>query len=532
MVESVRRSVGNLSYEIIIVDGGSTDGSLDWLRKQQDINLIEHGELRGIGVSYTDGFKECEGEYVIPANDDVEFVDMSIMASVVYMQEHPTCGEGCFRQNRYTDDYTLEYIEAHDKSGMRLVVPYGQVCIIPRWLGERLGWWQDYKSYAGDTHLGCLVWESGYSCDPLPCSCINDFKFNDALRAKNSVPDGKAHPDSVMWKSRYPTGPVIGSKSISKEDSIVYPRYPRLLYAPIYEVDNVMQHQTKFGLRLALQDRFLVQEVDYVKNSDSIWTLADQFEPDIFLMQLQNCTFIDATDIAELRKYYPKAKFISWNGDYHPKIIMSNQYMRMMRQFDVASFSSANFVEPYRKFGINFQYWQVSYEPLGECPIMPEYDVLFLGNCYSQYRVALGTSLRLGKWHTGIYGANWPISIGTQGENLYDFASARGLYTGCKIAISDCQFPESVGYVSNRFFEATAAGAFVLQQKVPGMEELLGYKKGVHYAEWERLEDLPGRINYWLEHDKEREDIAITGSLFTLQNHSFRNRVDQFCNWL
>lgn len=47
MVTSVRQSVGGLLYEIILVDGGSTDGTLEWCRQQSDVMLIEQGKLLG-----------------------------------------------------------------------------------------------------------------------------------------------------------------------------------------------------------------------------------------------------------------------------------------------------------------------------------------------------------------------------------------------------------------------------------------------------------------------------------------------------
>ena len=40
MVNSVRSSVGvGIPYEIVLVDGGSTDGTLEWARAQSDIAL-------------------------------------------------------------------------------------------------------------------------------------------------------------------------------------------------------------------------------------------------------------------------------------------------------------------------------------------------------------------------------------------------------------------------------------------------------------------------------------------------------------
>ena len=73
MVKSARQSAGDLTHEIIIVDGGSTDGTREWCKSQDDIVLIEHGELRGAIKAYNDGYARARGEYVVTGNDDITF---------------------------------------------------------------------------------------------------------------------------------------------------------------------------------------------------------------------------------------------------------------------------------------------------------------------------------------------------------------------------------------------------------------------------------------------------------------------------
>jgi glycosyltransferase involved in cell wall biosynthesis len=108
MVLSIRQSLAGvygLTYEIVLVDGGSNDTTQDWCRSQPDIRLIEHGELKGAVKAFNDGAYAAQGKYVIMANDDIEFVDNSILTAYVYMETHPNCGGGCFYQDRNGRDW-------------------------------------------------------------------------------------------------------------------------------------------------------------------------------------------------------------------------------------------------------------------------------------------------------------------------------------------------------------------------------------------------------------------------------------------
>ena len=109
LVNSIRQSIKyNLKYEIVLVDGGSTDGSIEWIKQQDDIRLIEHGELRGAIKAFNDGAYNAKGNYVILANDDIEFVNDSVWQAWLWMEKNPFCGIGCFYQNRNGKDWHVE----------------------------------------------------------------------------------------------------------------------------------------------------------------------------------------------------------------------------------------------------------------------------------------------------------------------------------------------------------------------------------------------------------------------------------------
>jgi glycosyltransferase involved in cell wall biosynthesis len=529
MVESARRSVGRgIPYEIIIVDGGSTDGTPVWCKSQSDIVFIQQGKLLGAVKAFNAGFAEARGRYVVIGNDDIEFIDESIQTVYAYLEDHKDVGIGCFYQDRGGKDFHIELLAA-TQNGKYVSVPYGQVCMVPKWLGDKVGWWGDYtKTYAGDNELSCNVYELGYKVVPVPCACIHDRMPMDNLRIINSgsteLNKGQ-HPDSIAYVRKWLSNGKHGPNIVDKP-KIANPlkRKLRILYAPIYEHRIKIQLSTKRGLRDALAKRCSVTEVDYIDNPLLIFDVAQMFKPDVMLLQIHNDTVFPANLMRELKAENKDTVFVNWNGDYNPKILYSDSYIQLMREFDIASFVCADIKNKYK----NWMYWQIGYEISNAVPIVstPKHDVLFLGNEYSEKRKKFGKILKSMKGvNVGIYG-DWQ-SIKVDGINLYNFDEGTRLYKNCKIALGDCQWRDSVGYVSNRILQCLYSGTFMLQQSFKGMEKYTGLKSGVHLVTWEEMEEVPELVKYWMKHDEQRLKIAETGRDYVLKNHSFDVRVDE-----
>src|SRR3989338_7529595 len=58
-------------YEIIVVDNGSEDNSIDVLKKRNDIRLIELYKNYGATYAWNVGFKQAAYEYVCFLNNDI-----------------------------------------------------------------------------------------------------------------------------------------------------------------------------------------------------------------------------------------------------------------------------------------------------------------------------------------------------------------------------------------------------------------------------------------------------------------------------
>lgn len=531
MVNSARLALpAGINYEFVIVDAGSDDGSLEWMREQPDMRIIEHGEKRGAIKAFCDGANAARGEYVLMANDDVSFHPYSITRALRHLEDTPTCGAVAFADNRpvpgYVDAYKTQIVGAVAPNGQSTVVTYAQVGLFRRWLGDQIGWWGATdpvmglaRTYGGDNFLSARVWELGYSVDPVDHVMVTDHIPLDQMRVENTTYTGEVHPDSMKYMERFPRGPVIAPKPIMDNPQT---RQLRILYLPIYEPGWEVQHQTKRGLRLALKKIGLVYEVDYLNTDADVENAVKAWQPDLLLSQLQDATNVTPDRLAYWRKLAPGMLVVNWHGDARGHD--EEDYLRLMRHVDLQLVVNAAALPMYEKHGIRAAYWQIGYEvPGADLPDVPKYDVVFLGNCYNDERRALETVLRANGYHAGLYGSGWQQS---DGNTLYDFATGEALYKSAKAAIGDT-FPGQRAFVSNRMFQALAAGAFLLQQEAPDLEQYTGLRDGVHYVSWTDLDDLNVKMHYWLDNKqaRKRKKVAKTGQQYVRDNFSFDAQV-------
>ena len=82
----------NGPVEVIIIDNGSTDGSLEWLRTQRDITLIEMSENVGAPAARNRGLEIAHGETILFSDNDVIFTPNWREILVGHLEQWPDVG--------------------------------------------------------------------------------------------------------------------------------------------------------------------------------------------------------------------------------------------------------------------------------------------------------------------------------------------------------------------------------------------------------------------------------------------------------
>jgi GT2 family glycosyltransferase len=82
-----------VSYEIIVIDNASADGSAEMVReKYPQATLIQSGENLGFGRANNLGFASSKGRYILLLNSDAELLEDTGTALAHFLDQHPKAG--------------------------------------------------------------------------------------------------------------------------------------------------------------------------------------------------------------------------------------------------------------------------------------------------------------------------------------------------------------------------------------------------------------------------------------------------------
>lgn len=87
---SVAETVRGLSYEVIVVDNASSDGSTAMLRSEfPTVRRIENSENRGFGAANNQAMRLMEGRYALLLNSDAVLTEGAVRALFDFMEAEP-----------------------------------------------------------------------------------------------------------------------------------------------------------------------------------------------------------------------------------------------------------------------------------------------------------------------------------------------------------------------------------------------------------------------------------------------------------
>lgn len=86
-LDSIPGASSGLEVETVVVDNGSTDGSLEYLASRPDVTLVDNGVNLGFGAGINRGLEVAQGDFVVLSNPDLVFREHAIARMLGALRE-------------------------------------------------------------------------------------------------------------------------------------------------------------------------------------------------------------------------------------------------------------------------------------------------------------------------------------------------------------------------------------------------------------------------------------------------------------
>lgn len=199
--------------EFIVCDGGSSDGSREWLAAQNDVVLIGERRLEGAVKAINQCYGFARGEYVAILNDDIAPEGQALDAAVRRLEGGSKIGQiACpFRTVGEARPHYINYVQS---------LIYANIAVMRREMLDEVvkiqgGVWSPcYRTYGGDTELSCWVHRLGFAVVEEPEARFTDWMPQDVLRHENHQDERGVKDNRLFWsrwtdaKMLEPFGPL------------------------------------------------------------------------------------------------------------------------------------------------------------------------------------------------------------------------------------------------------------------------------------------------------------------------------------
>jgi len=210
-LKSVAESTKNISYEIIVVDNASHDGSVEMVKKEfPEIRIIANKRNVGFSKANNQGVKiSKESRYVLFLNSDT-IVNKNVLEEMIkFMDSHKDAGaatckliipngkiddathrgfptpwnafchfsglSGMAPKSRIFTGYTLGWMDIEKTHEIDALA--GAFMLVRRPAGEEVKWWdEDYFFYGEDLDFCFMLKQKGWKIYYVPGVSIKHFK--------------------------------------------------------------------------------------------------------------------------------------------------------------------------------------------------------------------------------------------------------------------------------------------------------------------------------------------------------------------
>jgi GT2 family glycosyltransferase len=147
-------------HELIVIDGGSTDGTAEYLQQDARITAVLQGELLGTARCYNRVWRHVQSHYTCWLSDDTEIVPGSLDTAVGILEMNPTIGMVGLKMKDTKGPGRFEAYRGGISEYGILNCNHG---VLRTALARSVGWFNEgYRSYMIDPDLTASILCTGH----------------------------------------------------------------------------------------------------------------------------------------------------------------------------------------------------------------------------------------------------------------------------------------------------------------------------------------------------------------------------------
>lgn len=251
--------------------------------------------------------------------------------------------------------------------------------------------------------------------------------------------------------------------------------------------------------------------------------------------------------MAQIEKYQPDILYVLDIGFLSPSFLKrAKKYSKIvvgqvaaplppknyLKQYDLIITSFPHYLKRFRKKGINSEYLKHAFEPKILEDIKQsekKYQVSFIGGITPHHLNStslleeLGRKVNIDFWGYGREFLDKSSSIiakhhgSVWGKKMYKILAQSKITINRHIDVAE-------NYANNmRLYEATGMGAMLITDMKDNLGEI--FEIGKEIETYSFAEELIEKIQYYSQHEKERERIARAGQERTIKDHNYQKRM-------
>jgi len=145
-------------YELIVIDGGSDDGTIEYLKTNIHITPVFQNKLIGVARAYNEIWRQIDSKYTCWLSDDTEIKNKSLDTAVKILEEDSSIGMVGLKMK----DVLGPHVNKTYMGGLRLGILNCNHAVLPTEVIKAVGYFnEDYRSYGVDPDLTTSVLCSG-----------------------------------------------------------------------------------------------------------------------------------------------------------------------------------------------------------------------------------------------------------------------------------------------------------------------------------------------------------------------------------